>query len=119
MLFSQSVSSASIRSVWRTSRRGDRELRSSAGVGTIIESITQIVSSGLRFARDRCGRSVAVIDSKRRSKTGEMAEWLKAHAWKACIPQGIQGSNPCLSASFRINDLRWAFAPYEILKREH
>ena len=29
-----------------------------------------------------------------------MAEWLKAHAWKACIPQGIQGSNPCLSASF-------------------
>ncbi len=30
---------------------------------------------------------------------GEMAEWLKAHAWKACIPQGIQGSNPCLSAT--------------------
>src|ERR1700743_554491 len=30
--------------------------------------------------------------------SGEMAEWLKAHAWKACIPQGIQGSNPCLSA---------------------
>ena len=28
-----------------------------------------------------------------------MAEWLKAHAWKACIPQGIQGSNPCLSAT--------------------
>src|ERR1700730_3198444 len=28
-----------------------------------------------------------------------MAEWLKAHAWKACIPQAIQGSNPCLSAS--------------------
>ena len=23
-----------------------------------------------------------------------MAEWLKAHAWKACIPQGIVGSNP-------------------------
>ena len=30
-----------------------------------------------------------------------MAEWLKAHAWKACIPQGIQGSNPCLSAIIR------------------
>ena len=27
-----------------------------------------------------------------------MAEWLKAHAWKACIPQGIQSSNLCLSA---------------------
>jgi hypothetical protein len=36
-----------------------------------------------------------------------MAEWLKAHAWKACIPQGIQGSNPCLSAiTFVINILR-------------
>ena len=34
-----------------------------------------------------------------------MAEWLKAHAWKACILQkGIEGSNPSLSASlsFRI-----------------
>ena len=32
---------------------------------------------------------------------GEMAEWLKAHAWKACILQkGIEGSNPSLSASF-------------------
>ena len=31
---------------------------------------------------------------------GEMAEWLKAHAWKACILQkGIEGSNPSLSAS--------------------
>jgi predicted homoserine dehydrogenase-like protein len=27
-------------------------------------------------------------------------EWLKRHAWKACIPQkGIRGSNPCLSAT--------------------
>ena len=39
-----------------------------------------------------------VIDSIWLSDCGEMAEWLKAHAWKACIPQGIQGSNPCLSA---------------------
>ena len=32
---------------------------------------------------------------------GEMAEWLKAHAWKACILQkGIEGSNPSLSATF-------------------
>jgi hypothetical protein len=27
-----------------------------------------------------------------------MAEWLKAHAWKACLPQGNVGSNPTLSA---------------------
>ena len=27
-----------------------------------------------------------------------MAEWLKAHAWKACSPKGVRGSNPRLSA---------------------
>ena len=31
--------------------------------------------------------------------TGEMLEWLKRHAWKACILlKGIRGSNPRLSA---------------------
>ena len=29
---------------------------------------------------------------------GEMAEWLKAHAWKACVGQPTVGSNPTLSA---------------------
>ena len=29
-----------------------------------------------------------------------MAEWLKAHAWKACtLQKGVEGSNPSLSAS--------------------
>ena len=28
----------------------------------------------------------------------EVAEWLKAHAWKACIQQCIGGSNPFFSA---------------------
>ena len=42
-----------------------------------------------------------------------MAEWLKAHAWKACLPQGNVGSNPTLSAiqdqyleSSRLNKLK-------------
>jgi hypothetical protein len=39
-----------------------------------------------------------------------MAEWLKAHAWKACVPQGTVGSNPTLSATIEcamhISDLR-------------
>ena len=39
-----------------------------------------------------------MVESTLATRNGEMAEWLKAHAWKACIPQGIQGSNPCLSA---------------------
>ena len=33
---------------------------------------------------------------------GEMLEWLKRHAWKACIPlKGIPGSNPGLSATYQ------------------
>ena len=37
---------------------------------------------------------------------GWVAEWSNAHAWKACLPQGNQGSNPCPSAlagSFRLS----------------
>ena len=30
---------------------------------------------------------------------GEMAEWLKVHAWKACVSKGTEGSNPSLSAT--------------------
>ena len=34
---------------------------------------------------------------------GEMLEWLKRHAWKACIRQKrIRGSNPRLSAGEKI-----------------
>ena len=31
---------------------------------------------------------------------GEVAEWSKAHAWKVCIRQRIEGSNPSFSATF-------------------
>ena len=31
---------------------------------------------------------------------GEVSERSKEHAWKVCIPNGIEGSNPSLSASF-------------------
>lgn len=35
---------------------------------------------------------------------GEVAEWFKAHAWKACKPfKGFGGSNPPLSASTPIS----------------
>lgn len=30
---------------------------------------------------------------------GEVSEWPIEHAWKACLPQGNEGSNPSLSAS--------------------
>ena len=31
-------------------------------------------------------------------KNGEVSEWLKEHAWKVCIRQRIEGSNPSLTA---------------------
>ena len=38
---------------------------------------------------------------------GEMLEWLKRHAWKACIRQKrIRGSNPRLSAQVKINETK-------------
>lgn len=43
-------------------------------------------------------------------KTGEMAEWSKAHAWKVCIPhKGIKGSNPFFSAMMKNTKQRKPF----------
>ncbi len=41
-----------------------------------------------------------------------MLEWLKRHAWKACILQkSIGGSNPPLSAKhLKLSAQRWAFS---------
>ena len=44
-------------------------------------------------ARPRARRAVVYF--------GEMTERPKVHDWKSCIPQGIGGSNPPLSASRR------------------
>ena len=38
----------------------------------------------------------------KKAPIGEMLEWLKRHAWKACIRQKcIRGSNPRLSAGMK------------------
>ena len=34
-----------------------------------------------------------------------MAEWLKAHAWKACVGNTTVGSNPTLSASSILGEI--------------
>ena len=40
-------------------------------------------------------------------RLGKMLEWLKRHAWKACIPlKGIGGSNPPLSAKWLQDDFQ-------------
>ena len=46
------------------------------------------------------------------AKHGEMSEWSNVHAWKACIPKGIGGSNPLLSAKARKTPKRVFFALY-------
>ena len=38
--------------------------------------------------------------------SGEMAERLKAHAWKACLAKTNVGSNPTLSAYVELYDAR-------------
>ena len=46
-------------------------------------------------------------------RNGEVLEWLKRHAWKACIPQkGIRGSNPRLSAIKGVNQAFARFTPF-------
>ena len=38
---------------------------------------------------------------------GEVSERSKEHAWKVCIPNGIEGSNPSLSASPHLHNIRF------------
>ena len=38
-------------------------------------------------------------------KSGEMSEWLKEHAWKVCIRERIEGSNPSLSTKLKLKVL--------------
>ncbi len=37
--------------------------------------------------------------SPERKKDGEVSEWSKERAWKACKSKGFEGSNPSLSAT--------------------
>ena len=51
---------------------------------------------------------------------GEMLEWLKRHAWKACIPQkGISGSNPDLSAKHSLSRSQHRFRDADCVLMHH
>ena len=51
---------------------------------------------GIAVAQGRCQASFM---RQAHSDEGEMLEWLKRHAWKACkLQKGFGGSNPPLSA---------------------
>ena len=51
---------------------------------------------------------------------GEMSEWPNEHAWKACVQQCTEGSNPSLSAIHKCIEfmriLRNQFSLFSILK---
>ena len=50
---------------------------------------------------------------------GEMSEWLKEHAWKACVLQkGTVGSNPTLSAFLNLMS-QYKFYKRQIFKMKH
>ena len=46
---------------------------------------------------------------------GEVAEWSNALAWKACVGQPTEGSNPSLSASFSYGSRLYASAMAAVL----
>ena len=51
-----------------------------------------------------------------RKSQGEVLEWLKRHAWKACNRQNrFAGSNPVLSAFFKTNDMKRLIALIAII----
>ena len=52
------------------------------------------VLAQLPIVAPRCPPSVQAA-----KKNGEVSEWLKEHAWKVCIRQRIEGSNPSLTAT--------------------
>ncbi len=46
---------------------------------------------------------------------GEVAEWFKAPAWKACVWQHTEGSNPFLSAIDEINNYKKKSEAYLVI----
>lgn len=40
----------------------------------------------------------AILGTKAGRQFGEVSEWFKEHAWKACKSKGFVGSNPTLTA---------------------
>jgi hypothetical protein len=43
-----------------------------------------------------------------------VSEWPKEHAWKVCVPQGTEGSNPSLTANihWQCPDKLLKYLPY-------
>ncbi len=61
-----------------------------------------------KFALTAMGLSptLAPVPTASGRQYGEVSEWLKEHAWKVCIRQRIEGSNPSLTAIFKREPVR-------------
>ena len=62
----------------------------------ISKAFSSVRPSGKTSRRAECSSARNVTIS-----FGEVSEWSKEHAWKVCMSQGIEGSNPSLTAIFR------------------
>ena len=40
------------------------------------------------------------------TRSGEVSEWSKEHAWKVCVRQRTEGSNPSLTATLFFEDTK-------------
>ncbi len=73
-------------------------------MGTVAQSDTGPEGSRQDVAsNERAWRAPLMVLSKMHQDSeneiyGEVSEWSKEHAWKVCIRQRIEGSNPSLSA---------------------
>ncbi len=84
-------------------------LNKSSKNGEVSEWLPQASEAGDEESTQRVRRShkpqhwKKVTNSRlnKSSKNGEVSEWLKEHAWKVCIRQRIEGSNPSLTAIFK------------------
>ena len=71
--------------------------------GVVVAFITSIIE---RCSTDTQAVGICLLynsdkiefDAVRPFRRGEVSEWLKEHAWKACVRQRTAGSNPVLSA---------------------
>ena len=80
-------------------RRGGLDINPFAAP-TLMRGPSALIDSRLWLAsklRPRRDWQAAVLWYDARPH-GEVAEWSKAHAWKVCIRQRIEGSNPSLTA---------------------
>ena len=81
----------------------EREIRSPRGATFTLrpkrqEAVYSANRTVISFAaRERISASLREAESL---VPGEVSEWLKEHAWKVCIRQRIEGSNPSLSAKY-------------------